>query len=56
MANSESGVPANGNDGFYKKIELYNLDYLCAETRTLDTDQRLIVDIGVSFVQKLINT
>ena len=53
MANSESSVLANGNDGFYKKIELYNLDHLCAETRNLDTDQRLTVDIGVSFVQKI---
>ena len=53
MVTSEEEVPANGNDGFFKKIELYNLDYLCAETRKLDTDQRQIVDIGVSFAQKI---
>ena len=40
-------------DGFYKKINLDSLDYLCEETRKLDADQRSVVDIGVQYAQNI---
>ena len=40
-------------DSFFKKIELDNLDYLSAETRKLDPDQRSVVDIGISYAQNI---
>ena len=36
-------------EGHYKKIELDSLEYITSETRKLDEDQRLIVDLGISF-------
>ena len=41
------------NVGYYKKIELNDLDYLCTETRTLDPDQRKVVDIGIQYSQNI---
>ena len=41
------------NDGHFKKIELDSLEYLTSETRKLDEDQRMIVDIGTSFAQNI---
>ena len=43
-------------DGFYKKINLDSLDYLCKETRKLDPDQRLVVDMGVQYAQNVIKS
>ena len=40
-------------EGHFKKIELDSLEYLTSETRKLDEDQRLIVDIGISFAQNI---
>ena len=53
MVSSESRTSYNANDGFYKKMDLCSLDFLSSETRKLDSDQRHIVDIGVSFVQQV---
>ena len=40
---------SNENGCFFKKIELYDIDYLSAETQNLDPDQRQVIDIGVMY-------
>ena len=41
------------NDNFFKRIELDSIDALSSQTRKLDADQRSVVDIGVSYAQKI---
>ena len=53
VVSSELSPSSNAKDGFYKKLDLCSIDFLSSETRELDSDQRHIVDLGVSFVQQV---